>query len=646
MADGLARLEIYNKHHYRPNSYLHKWWARRCGTTFRLILKHLVDDPTQQDFYAAGGLAGKIILDPMMGGGTTLHEAIRLGAGVIGVDVDPLPVLQAQATLANVPLPVLGTAFKSFHEALRTELSPFYESSCPNCGRISEFWFMLYGVRRHCACRTVHMVDSLLLREEMDGTAVSLCPHCGAVLHSTDKHECSGVTAVSIVEKGQSCPNCVQPYTEDRSLPHYARYTPLVVAGHCGCTGRTRAPYFKQVDATDLARWEHVNAARETLSLARDDFNIKRGRKSIQLHHRNIENYLDLFSSRQLFYLQEAIHILSEYDPLIRLNLALLVSTSLEFNSMLCGYKGRSKRRAGAIRHTFAHHAYAFPHTALENNPIYQRPASGTLQKLFRSRIRNGRLWAKQPRERRLTIKKPLFADIPGEIDAGTEVQQIEHLNRPQRFLLQHGSATQLKLPDNSVDAVVTDPPYYDSVQYSDLSAYFRVWLQKLLPEQIDWGFDTANSAVDPHKNEKTSRYTELLSGIFLECRRVLKEDNGRFIFTFHHWNPKGWAALTIALKQAGFGLLNRYVVFSENPVSVHIANMKALTHDAILICAPLEMVAEMRERGGKEGWKRPLTINLQDSQQFCSDCATLLGWMLEQELPDPSIKQQWRQAL
>jgi hypothetical protein len=42
LAERLARLEAYNKHHYRPNSYLHKWWARRCGSTFRLILKHLV----------------------------------------------------------------------------------------------------------------------------------------------------------------------------------------------------------------------------------------------------------------------------------------------------------------------------------------------------------------------------------------------------------------------------------------------------------------------------------------------------------------------------------------------------------------------------------------------------------------------------
>ncbi len=66
-ANEIARLESYNKHHYRPNAYLHKWWARRCGSTFRLILKSLVEDPDLRDYYRPGGLEGVVILDPMVG---------------------------------------------------------------------------------------------------------------------------------------------------------------------------------------------------------------------------------------------------------------------------------------------------------------------------------------------------------------------------------------------------------------------------------------------------------------------------------------------------------------------------------------------------------------------------------------------------
>ena len=39
LVDALSRREVFNKHLFRPNTYLHKWWARRCGSTFRAILK-------------------------------------------------------------------------------------------------------------------------------------------------------------------------------------------------------------------------------------------------------------------------------------------------------------------------------------------------------------------------------------------------------------------------------------------------------------------------------------------------------------------------------------------------------------------------------------------------------------------------------
>lgn len=59
-ANELSRYEAYNKHLFRPNTYLHKWWARRCGSTFRAILKQFVSDPEYRDYYAPGGLEGKL----------------------------------------------------------------------------------------------------------------------------------------------------------------------------------------------------------------------------------------------------------------------------------------------------------------------------------------------------------------------------------------------------------------------------------------------------------------------------------------------------------------------------------------------------------------------------------------------------------
>lgn len=637
-ANAIAKLEIFNKHHYRPNSYLHKWWARRCGSTFRLILKQLVTEEAARDYYAPKGLAGMVVLDPMMGGGTTLHEAIRLGAHVIGADIDPIPVLQARATLRDVPLVQLEKAFKSFHAGLRAELDGRFETTCPDCTAVAAttpIWFTLYGWRRSCDCREALFVDSLTLRVESDGSTIQLCPNCRQVVVDAPC-DCTNPHATPIYTKDvRDCAECGVEFREDMTVPHYARYEPLVVVGHC----TTHGLFFKGMDEADKARWQAAEAQREALPFNRDEFQIESGRKSKQLVQRGINNYLDLFSTRQLMYLAQAMALLPDFPDAVRLNLGLLVSTSLEFNSMLCGYKGKNKRRAGAIRHTFAHHAYSFPYTAVETNPLFYRAASGTLKKLFNSRIRRGRQWAKKPRERKVPGATAEFVTIAEERDGGKEVfTQAELRGDDQRFLLLQGSSTRLALADGSVDAIVTDPPYYDSVQYSDLAAFFRVWLRHLLPADVDWTYDMAESAVDPHKLDRESRYRELLGGIFGECRRVLKE-NGRFVFTFHHWNPKAWAALTLALKGAGFVLVNRYVVHAESPLSVHISNMNALLHDVVLVLAPMTAV-----RGGD--WERPLAIPQDDSETFVRDCATLLGWVLTAPLDDDAVARLWREML
>ncbi|KAA3658474.1 MAG: hypothetical protein DWQ04_25020 [Chloroflexi bacterium] len=630
-------METYNKHHYRPNTYLHKWWARRCGSTFRLILKHLVADETLQDYYKPGGLTGKLILDPMMGGATTLHEAIRMGANVIGADLDPIPILQARASLSKVSLVDLEQAFRQFYQRMWRDLEPHYLTTSPVTGTAVPINYTLYGVQRTCTCGPVIVVDSFILRQETDGSTLRICSYCHDVV-TGDSPCCDQPQPGNLVliERSQKqCPTCTQPYQEDVETPFYARYVPLVIVG----TVKGRKLFFKALDEADKKTFIGVNQLRDSIGFEKEAFAVDRGRKSAQLFYRGVDNYLDLFSTRQLLYLQGAIEHLRPFSPAIQLNLGMLVSTSLEFNSMLCGFKGKNKRRAGAIRHTFSHHAYSFPYTALENNPLHHRKASGTLQKLFQSRIRNGRSWAQRPRERLVNQPTVQFKELRGEVDAGQEMHAYSDLlEGSRRFYLRQGSSTHLPLADHSVDFIVTDPPYFDSVQYSDLSAYFRVWLRHLLPDAAEWDVDMQQSAVDPHKLDRESRYRELLSGIFAECYRVIDKKNGRFIFTFHHWNPKAWAALTAALQHANFRLVNRYVVHSENPISVHINKMKSLTHDAILVLAPVDAAIERK-------WERTSTFNTHESEQFCRDCATLVGWMLERPLAPSEIDTIWLNA-
>ncbi len=634
-ASRLSRSEAFNKHLFRPNTYLHKWWARRCGSTFRTILKQFVPDIGRRDYYASGGLEGKTILDPMMGGGTTLHEAIRLGASVIGADIDPIPVAQARASLTWIPLSELRTAFDAFFMALRTELAPYFETECPQCGRSVDVQYVMRGLRKRCACGEIVQIDRYELRHESDRT-LRIDPGTWAISDGLNEFLALS-TDRRLVTKGETtCPDCRQKYREILDEPYYARYVAVAIVGSCPEHGL----FLRPPSSVDVERMRAADELRSTLDFGLlDDFLVRGGPKSNDLLARHIRSYLDTFSSRQLLYLYHAIRLLQEYSGSIKLNLGLLVSTSLEFNSLLCGYKGWAVNRPGAIRHVFALHAYSFPYTALENNPINLQKSSGNLQQLFSDRIERGRNWAVAPVERRVQYDGATqLVTIPGEYDGGIEVFDQAALAQDHAFWLIHGDSRKLPIMDHSVDFVVTDPPYYDSVQYSDLAAFFRVWLTRLLPGELDWTYDESHSAVAAKATSDDTPFMRVIADIFRECGRVLKRETGRMVFTFHNWDPNAWAELTIALKGAGFRLLNAYVVFSENPISVHIRHLRAIKHDTILVLA-LD--------GDAQGQWAPLAnIDTDDSETFCRQCGAALGWLLASSLTHAEIRATWRELI
>ena len=196
-----------------------------------LILKHLVADGHRQIIHAR--LEGRVVLDPMMGGGTTLHEALRLGASVVGGDIDPIPVLQARATLSAASLPALEKGFAALMAALQERLGRLFTTHCPTCGAEEPLRFVLYGAQRRCACGPALLVDSTTLRHENGGLGVQICPRCHAIAHGPGDHVC-GCTANGrppLVEKSPHCAACGEPCGGQR--PVLQRYTPLAVVSHC-----------------------------------------------------------------------------------------------------------------------------------------------------------------------------------------------------------------------------------------------------------------------------------------------------------------------------------------------------------------------------------------------------------------------------
>ena len=131
----LAALALREGRRPRAIYTAHKWFARRLGTIFRALLVGTVsspDDDFWQRYYGAANLRGLTVLDPFVGGGTSVVEAGRLGASTIGIDVDPIACAVTNLELMAVQLPGLNDALAGLQSTVGKSLRPYHTFTAPD----------------------------------------------------------------------------------------------------------------------------------------------------------------------------------------------------------------------------------------------------------------------------------------------------------------------------------------------------------------------------------------------------------------------------------------------------------------------------------------------------------------------------------
>jgi putative DNA methylase len=140
--------------------------------------------------------------------------------------------------------------------------------------------------------------------------------------------------------------------------------------------------------------------------------------------------------------------------------------------------------------------------------------------------------------------------------------------------IVTRGTATNLPFSDNSLDAVITDPPYYDSVSYSNLADAFYVWLKRYLGDVHPEHFASeltpkkgeAIAAFYRHGDNKlaaSKAYENLMGDSLREARRVLKP-GGAIAIVYAHKTTLGWATLVDALRSSGFTIVEAWPLATE----------------------------------------------------------------------------------
>ncbi|KOR36296.1 DNA methylase [Planktothricoides sp. SR001] len=184
---------------------------------------------------------------------------------------------------------------------------------------------------------------------------------------------------------------------------------------------------------------------------------------------------------------------------------------------------------------------------------------------------------------------KPQSLSLPGILETD-----------PKSIKIDAASADSLyHIADKSVDAVITDPPYYGTIPYADLSDFFYVWMKRTLGDifpELFW-----SELTDKHREAvaNPSRFRDMgtsadelaaqdyeakMALAFGEYYRVLRDD-GVMTVQFNHKDSGAWDVLTKSLIDAGFEITASWSVSTENPQNLHQAQKNSVSSTVLLVC-------------------------------------------------------------
>ena len=178
-----------------------------------------------------------------------------------------------------------------------------------------------------------------------------------------------------------------------------------------------------------------------------------------------------------------------------------------------------------------------------------------------------------------------------GALEVWTDTGTYE----PRALYLSCGDSSSTGLATGSVDLVLTDPPFFDNVHYSELADFFYAW-QQLTPRGFING-NTSTRVKGEVQDTDSERFAVKLRGVFLECNRVLKQE-GLLVFTYHHSRDEGWTALAEAVLGAGFFVVNAHPLKSEMSVATPKSQTKEpIQLDIAIVCRKTSLSLDKPER-------------------------------------------------
>jgi putative DNA methylase len=643
----IAEKEGRAKMYYRPIYTMHKWWARRLGCVFRTIsLYTLLDDPEKVSVFEPGHegstlasygddadgesdldvasllervdmsdpeslwelyskdvrVEDKKILDPFMGGGTSLVEASRFGAEVVGNDLNPVAwfVTKKELEAGQTDVEELEQAFEKVKEDVADEITEYYRTPCPNGDHEADVMYNFWVKELDCvSCgHTVPLFKDYRVAKERyadDPGYNVLCPDCGAVTAVDDwqsESVCNDCGYGFVPKEGNvsrggkyNCPDCGQKYGITDAIQEQGGYDLRLYAieyycEHCDDAGEPKSVHkgYKRVEEADkelyqdaVREWEESEDLHKYVPKEKIPPGHMTSERNPVFDH-GYETWSDMFNKRQLLNLAKLLRSFEKIDQNEREFLLLAFSDALRTNSAMASYDATRN----GMDHIFRTNSFDPPMYPAENNVWGGEFGRGTFKASW-DMVIDGVKWANSPTDR--------YIDDSGEMVESAEFSKSVGENSS----LHQGDMRTLDYEDE-FDAVITDPPYYDNIMYSEVADYFYVW-QKILLENEYPGFDeektprTESIVTNPYLGKTAEDFESELEQSFSVIKRALKDD-GSLTFTYHHSDSESWGELLESLCDVGFEVTATYPISAD--INKFISG-EAVSFDIVVVARPID---------------------------------------------------------
>lgn len=476
---------------HTPPYKIHKYFARRPWNVFSQLIQLYSDK-------------NSVVLDPFMGGGVTILESLKLNRNVIGFDLNPLSKFIVSNMVKSVNN--IDEIEKTANDLIQY-IKEIY----------SEFDYIDIDSKKH-----------KILWSEL--AFVVYCNYCNRKTKlsnsnkiSNGKYRCENINCPSNKNSESIQPkNCKRDGYE---------YLYAVVKNDKKSKEKLHINYDDDL-FTRLN--DHISYLEKQIKHLK--INIPQNKIPLDwdrqhedlLEKKGIKYFEDLFTKRNLYInLLLKAKIDNIWDEDKRNIFRLVFSSSLRDSNIMAftsdGWQSGSPT-------TWSKHAYWIPSQFCEVSvqDAFDRAYSRMKASLIYNRLINLR---------------------------ANKTEQFEELTSSKNsFLLFSDSISNIDIPENSIDAIVTDPPYGSNVQYLELSHFWYVW-NKDIYNQSEINFDkeaVSNRKKNFKGSKNTQVYYENLLLVFSKCYSALKP-NKYMALTFNNKDMGSWLAIIAAILKSGF---------------------------------------------------------------------------------------------